>query len=147
MPSNKGGATARRLGERGPFEVDSFHAPSIGIMLNAEKFGGSVPPSLPVPLPMPSKVIRGQLCGDTRAPGSTFTGTRGHTHRVVSGAAPSRPSIHHCITVSRHVTVSLYHTTPLYHWTVLGIRAPVSRSNKGRERIRVGQVSRGDIAT
>ena len=31
-----GGATARRLGGRGPFEVDSFHATPVGLMLNFE---------------------------------------------------------------------------------------------------------------
>ena len=48
----KGGATARRLGGggRGPFEVDSFHAPPIGIILNAEKFAGDrSPPYSPPP--------------------------------------------------------------------------------------------------
>ena len=43
----KGGATARRLGGRGPFEVDSFHAPPIGLMLNAEKFAGDRSPRPP----------------------------------------------------------------------------------------------------
>ena len=43
------------IGERGPFEVDFFHAPPIGITLNAEKFAGdwSLPsPPPPVPPPM-----------------------------------------------------------------------------------------------
>ena len=39
-------------GGRGPLEVDSFHAPPIGIMLNAEKFAGDrSPPRPPVPPP------------------------------------------------------------------------------------------------
>ena len=32
------------IGGRGPFEVDSFHATPIGIMLNAEKFAGDRSP-------------------------------------------------------------------------------------------------------
>ena len=50
-PMHKGGATARRLGGggRGPFEVDSFHATPIGIMLNAEKFAGDRSPVPPPP--------------------------------------------------------------------------------------------------
>ena len=36
-------------GGRGPFEVDSFHAPSIGIILNAEKFAGDRSPRPHVP--------------------------------------------------------------------------------------------------
>ena len=40
------------LGERGQFEVDSLHAPPIGIMLNAEKFSGDRSPRPPVPPPM-----------------------------------------------------------------------------------------------
>ena len=40
-------------GGRGPFEVDSFHAPPIRIMLKAEKFAGDrSPPLPPVPPPM-----------------------------------------------------------------------------------------------
>ena len=34
-------------GRPGPFEVDSFHAPLIGIMLNAENYAGDR--SLPIP--------------------------------------------------------------------------------------------------
>ena len=34
-------------GGRGPFEVDSFHASSIGIMLNAENIAGYRPPPPP----------------------------------------------------------------------------------------------------
>ena len=46
--TTKDGATARRLGggdeDHFDSEVDSSHAPSIGIMLNVEKFcGGPVP--------------------------------------------------------------------------------------------------------
>ena len=36
-------------GGRGPFEVDSFHAMPIGIMLNSEKFAGDQSPP-PIPL-------------------------------------------------------------------------------------------------
>ena len=46
-PNIKGSATARRLGRgRGPFEVDYFHAPPIGIMLNDEKFDTEPPEPL-----------------------------------------------------------------------------------------------------
>ena len=43
---NQGRRHGATIGEggRGPFEVDSFHAPPIGIMLNAEKFSGDRPP-------------------------------------------------------------------------------------------------------
>ena len=62
----KGGATARRLGGREPFEVDYFHAPPIGIMFNAEKFPPSPPPP-PVPPPMAILHPSGVL---TPAPGA-----------------------------------------------------------------------------
>ena len=55
----KGGATARRLGGREPFEVDFFHAPPICIMLNAEKFAGGGLPPPPVPPPMLVPVLSG----------------------------------------------------------------------------------------
>ena len=60
----KGGATARRLGGGGrePFEVDSFHAPPIGIMLNAVKFAGDRSPPPPVPPPMMTLLHTGYLC-------------------------------------------------------------------------------------
>ena len=44
----KGGAIARRLWGRGPFEVDSFHATtSKGIMLNVKNIAGDRPPPVP----------------------------------------------------------------------------------------------------
>ena len=49
------GATIGGGGGRGLFEVDSFHATPIGIMLNAEKIavnGPPPPPPPPVPPPM-----------------------------------------------------------------------------------------------
>ena len=57
----KGGATARRLGGggRGPFEVDSFHATPIGIMLNVENIAGDRSPVPPVPPPMIAYIARG----------------------------------------------------------------------------------------
>ena len=42
---------------RGPFEVDSFHATPIGIMLNAEKIAGDRSP-FPPPVPPPMVVPR-----------------------------------------------------------------------------------------
>ena len=51
-----GGVTARRLERRGPFEVDSFHATSIGIMLNVENVArtGKDPPPLQCRRPLVS---------------------------------------------------------------------------------------------
>ena len=46
------GATIGGGGGRGLFEVDSFHATPIGLMLNTEKFAGTGPPVPPMPPPM-----------------------------------------------------------------------------------------------
>ena len=41
-----GGTTARRLGRRGPFEVDYFHATPIGLMLDVENIARTSPRNL-----------------------------------------------------------------------------------------------------
>ena len=43
-------------GGRRSFEVDSFHATSIGIMLNAEKFAGDWSPPVPL-VPSPMRIV------------------------------------------------------------------------------------------
>ena len=55
------GATIGGGGDEGHLNaIDSFHAPPIGIMLNAEKFAGDRSPVPPVPPPMQStKTIGG----------------------------------------------------------------------------------------
>ena len=54
-------------GGRGPFEVNYFYAPSIGIMLNAEKFAGDRSP----PPPPPSAAAHAGTWQDEGAPGGS----------------------------------------------------------------------------
>ena len=73
-------------GGRGLFEVDSFHATPIGIMLNTEKFAGDRSPPVPPPMPVawkestsnvprpPQPLRRGTALEDPSPPGAAAHG-------------------------------------------------------------------------
>ena len=74
-------------GGRGSFEVDSFHATSIGIMLKAEKFAGDRSPVPPVPPPMKrgSNGERVSVAMKSRAALSTITLLENLQRRIYGG--------------------------------------------------------------